>query len=193
MLSLLADLDTNSYTYRSYIISSGDKFSAGKVVDFERTLAARSSSGFHASLDNVHERHQAVIPSYVIKFVPRARKVHQSLLTAPVSSLRCFVACICFLVSQPPVRGPTYPDLILLNGPSTSVIVLLAALFLRFMAFPGTGGKMRSIYVESWARVRGLSLSGRILVAMGAVNRVLVQWEELAEGGNGEFRGCLVR
>lgn len=52
---------------------------------------------------------------------------------------------------------------------------------------------MRSIYVESWARVNGLSLSGKILVALGAVDRVLVQWEGLAQKGKGEFRGCLVK
>ena len=186
MLSLLADLDTSSYTYRSYIVSSGDSFSAGKVIDFEQTLAAQSSN-------NLDERQQSIMPCYTIKFVPRARKIHQSLLTAPVSSLQCFIACISILVSQPPVHGLTYPDLILLNGPSTSVIVQLAALSLRFIALPGTRGKLRSIYVESWARVKGLSLSGRILVKMGAVDRVLVQWEELAARGNGEFRGCLVR
>ena len=61
------------------------------------------------------------------------------------------------------------------------------------MAVRGTSGKMRSIYIESWARVKGLSLSGRILVATGAVDRVLVQWEGLAGTGRGEFRGCLVR
>lgn len=187
MLSLIADLDVNSYTYRSYIISSGDNFSAGKVMDFEQALVAESAYNPHPKSP------QTIKPSYTVNFVPRARKIHQSLLTAPISSLQCFIACVSILISRPAANGPNYPDLILLNGPSTSVIVLLAALFLRFVGFPGTGGKMRSIYVESWARVKGLSLSGKILVATGAVNRVLVQWEGLAEGGNGEYRGCLVR
>ena len=52
---------------------------------------------------------------------------------------------------------------------------------------------MRTIYVESWARVRGLSLSGKILVAVGACERVLVQWEGLGRAGKGEFKGVLVR
>jgi len=52
---------------------------------------------------------------------------------------------------------------------------------------------MRTIYVESWARVEGLSLSGKILMAVGACERVLVQWEGLSRAGRGEFRGVLVR
>lgn len=189
MLSLLADLDPSSYTQRTYIISSGDDFSASKAVDFEQNLTSHSSSRANAFSDRTS--------SYSLHFVPRARKIHQSLLTAPFSCLQCFIACICLLHSPPfpnsSVHTHTYPDLILLNGPSNSVLVLFATLFLRFFAFPGTFGKMRSIYVESWARVNGLSLSGKILVALGAVDRVLVQWEGLAEKGKGEFRGCLVK
>ncbi len=55
----------------------------------------------------------------------------------------------------------------------------------------GTRGKLRSIYVESWARVKSLSLSARIITTLGAADRVLVQWEHLA--GKGEYRGCLIR
>ena len=175
-----------SYTHRTYIISSGDDFSARKAVDFEEKLATLSGS------DKPDEKAatNAIIPSsYSLHFVPRARKVHQSLLTAPLSSLQFFIACILFLTSSPssPAYRNNYPDLILINGPATSVLVLLAALILRFVAFPGTYGKMRSVYVESWARVKALSLSGKILVAMGAVDRVLVQWEGLANKGRLEY------
>lgn len=180
MLSLLADLDTTSYTHRSYILSSGDDFSVRKAVDFEEKLAPRS---------RLEATNANIPPSYSLHFVPRARKIHQSLLTTPLSSLQCFIACILFLNSGPPSPAyrNNYPDLILINGPATSVLVLLAALILRFFALPGTYGKMRSIYVESWARVKALSLSGKILVRMGAVDRVLVQWEGLAKEGRIEY------
>lgn len=203
MLSLLADLDPFSYTHRTYIISSGDDFSASKAVDFEQNLTSQSSSRTKSFSDWFHEASKGQIdiasmsPSYSLHFVPRARKIHQSLLTAPFSCLQCFIACVYILYSSPlptsSIHAHSYPDLILLNGPSNSVLVLLAALFLRFFAFAGTYGKMRSIYVESWARVNGLSLSGKILVALGAVDRVLVQWEGLAQKGKGEYRGCLVK
>ena len=87
----------------------------------------------------------------------------------------------------------TYPDLIIANGPATAVLVIAASLLLRFLNLRGTEGKMRTIYVESWARVNSLSLSGKVLVACGMVNRMLVQWENLARNGQGEFIGALVQ
>lgn len=186
MLSLLADLDTTSYTHRTYIMSSGDEFSVLKAVDFEEKLATRSGLD---KADAIAATNANIPSSYSLHFVPRARKIHQSLLTTPLSSLQCFIACIKFLNSGPcsAVYRDNYPDLILTNGPATSVLVLLAALILRFFALPGTYGKMRSIYIESWARVKTLSLSGKILVTIGAVDRVLVQWEGLAKEGKMEY------
>ena len=182
MLSFLTDLDPHSYTHRSYVVSSGDDFSARKAVDIELEIARKFPK---------------VPESYDISFVPRARKIHQSLLTTPFSSLRCLLAC--FSVLRSPSRPPspsnsnTYPDLIMTNGPATATILVLASLLLRFLALPGTSRKMRTIYVESWARVKGLSLSGRLLVGIGACERILVQWEGISKAGKGEFRGVLVR
>ena len=182
MLSLLIDLDPHSYTHRSYVIGSGDDFSALKAADFERHLA---------------QSFPDATQSYDINFVPRARRIHQSLLTTPFTSLHCLLACFSVLRSPSTPPSPsnpyTYADLILTNGPATATILILASLLLRFFALPGTSGKMRTIYVESWARVQGLSLSGKILVAVGACERVLVQWEGLSRAGRGEFKGVLVR
>jgi beta-1,4-N-acetylglucosaminyltransferase len=181
MLSLLTDLDPYFYRHRSYVVSSGDNFSARKAIDFERYLTEK--------FPNTPE-------SYDISYVPRARRIHQNLLTAPLSSLRCLFACLSVLRSPAPPSPSTaytYPDLILTNGPATATILIFASLLLRFFSVPGTSGRMRTIYVESWARVKGLSLSGKILMAVGACERVLVQWEGLSRAGRGEFRGVLVR
>ena len=102
------------------------------------------------------------------------------------------------------------PDLILLNGPGTAVIVVFASLVLRFFGLGSRGGggrlegrgfadrdqprkRTRTIYIESWARVQKLSLSGRILAACGAVDRLLVQWEPLNGEGGAEWMGWMVR
>ena len=194
MLSLVRDLDTASYTHRSYVISSGDTFSASKALKFESELQEK------ANRKSIH------YGSYDVAFVPRARKIHQSLLTAPFSSLRCFAACISVLRSSPVINTPVntlsippasplrYPHLIIANGPATATILILASLLLRCLGLSGTHGMMRSIYIESWARVRRMSLSGRLLVVIGACERVLVQWEGLVGKGWGkqEFRGVLV-
>lgn len=200
MLSLLRDLDPASYTHRSYVISAGDDFSARKAAEFEEGLRERvRQRALLAAGGRVVEE---TWDNYDIAVVPRARKIHQSLLTTPFSALRCLLACFSILRSPNTATSPSsalalrtvprYPDLILSNGPGTGVMVILAALLLRFLNFPGTRqGQMRTIYVESWARVKGLSLSGKILVRM--VDRFLVQWTGLdGVSGRGEFKGVLV-
>ncbi|KAI9733251.1 MAG: UDP-N-acetylglucosamine transferase subunit [Cirrosporium novae-zelandiae] len=170
MFALLHNLNLISYGHRSYVVSAGDDFSAGKARDYE------------ASIDG---------ENYDIMIVPRARKIHQPLWTTPVSALECLLACFRILYSCPDSKGPRYPDLILMNGPGTAVCVALAALAIRFFGLPGSLGMMRTIYVESFARVKNLSLSGRLLVPV--VDRFIVQWEALKQYGRRvEYLGVLV-
>lgn len=171
------------------MIGSGDDFSAGQAEEFERGLVGKS------------HRPSSSSGGYTIHTVPRARQIHQPLLTSPLTSLHCFYACLFLLLRHP--QG--YPDLILTNGPATSLILILASTVLRYFAFlplvqesgprdpSKVAKKMRVIYVESWARVKKPSLSGRIIVWCGLCDRVLVQWKGLETRGWGEFRGALVR
>lgn len=206
MLSLLHNLDPNRYTHRSYVISSGDEFSAGRAREFEGGLVGRKrerekdrerderdESGGGGMKEEgkgkeIGKEGTGGDEGYSIHTVPRARSVHQSLLSTPLTSLHCLYTCLLLLHNHP--HG--YPDLILTNGPATSLILILASTILRFFAL-GTGEKMRTIYIESWARVKRPSLSGRIIVYGGLCNRVLVQWKGLEERGWGEYRGPLVR
>ncbi|GKZ28768.1 UDP-N-acetylglucosamine transferase subunit [Aspergillus brasiliensis] len=192
-------LDPSKFTHRTYIVSSGDNFSATKAVEFETTqLNAK-----FASSD----------PSYTIVTVPRARLVHQSYLTAPFSTLNSFWSCLLVLRGLHPDQDrqsrlashlpSPYPDLILTNGPATAVCVIVAARLLRLWLLlcaivspsshkrstppsdtvtdlepvPGTY-QLRTIFVESWARVTTLSLSGKLLLPL--TDRFLVQWPALA-------------
>jgi len=213
MLSLLRDLDCRKYTHRSYVVSSGDAFSIGKAQEFEEGLRRQAvqrvlNGGGKTKVAKLGDA--GFYGSYDVSVVPRARRIHQSLLTTPLTALNCLWACVGVLrrpISTVPARANSgtlrqsyiatreccnYPDLILANGPATSVMVILAALILRFLAFPGTKNKMRTIYVESWARVRRLSLSGKILLRV--VDRFIVQWEGLvqATGGKAQYLGVLV-
>jgi beta-1,4-N-acetylglucosaminyltransferase len=177
------NLDPQIYTYRTYLVSSGDNFSAEKARAFE-AQRGQSSQG-HAYSDN-----------YSIASVPRARRVHQSYLTAPFSTLRCFWACLIILGGRHPDQklpkeySSFYPDLILTNGPATAVCVVAAAKFIRFFqcltkcaalclglrTFSSltSAPKLRTIYIESWARVSSLSTSGVLLLPLA--DRFLVQW-----------------
>ena len=176
--------DWTAITHRTWIVSSGDSFSATRAEQFE--AAHEASSGKSKSNSSNKSPKSS---TYSIISVPRARKIHQPLLTTPISALQCLWTCLLLLVKSE--HG--YPDLILANGPATATILVFASVLLRFFDFKGVNsrGKMRTIYVESWARVKKLSLSGRLLCFVA--DRVLVQWEQLhGVQGRGEYLGVLV-
>ena len=70
------------------------------------------------------------------------------------------------------------PDLVLTNGPANGLVVVLAARFITFWYGKIVGDKLHTIYVESFARVNGLSLSGKIIERLGLADRFIVQWEK---------------
>ncbi|KAF7447897.1 UDP-N-acetylglucosamine transferase subunit ALG14 [Pyrenophora tritici-repentis] len=243
MFYLLHNLNTRNFTHRTYIVSSGDAFSAQRAANFEReledaendrvrqlkeerlqvgeedvrpqtpTMQITNPEGKTHNLEKyvpgttTTERPACIGPDhYNITVLPRARKIHQPLLTAPFTCLYTLFSAVKPLLSSPPLlpsQGPTnpyeaaaadLPDLIVTNGPATAVIVVLASLILRFFNVRGADsrGKCKTLYVESFARVKTLSLSGKLLVRV--VDRFLVQWEELkgAGGGRAEYLGMLV-
>ncbi len=207
MLALLRNLDPHSYTHRTYVVSSGDAFSAGKAREFEQALRSQEmekdpSPTAEQSLRNLRKGDTRVDldqqSSYEIVTVPRARRVHQSLFTTPFSAIKCLISCLSVLRHVNTPQSPDsplarYPDLILTNGPGTAVIVILASLILRFFNVDGANSprKMRTIYIESWARVRRLSLSGQLLLPV--VDRFIVQWEQLRNlTEKGEYLGVLL-
>lgn len=183
-------LDPSIYTFRTYVVSSGDNFSASKAVEFEAGLAEQQRIDGGETKPVGRDSSSA---SYDIVTVPRARRVHQSYLTAPLSTLQCLWACMLILRGrhrdQKALRTTNglspYPDLIITNGPATAVCVILAAKLLRLYSFclsiastEQTGRyHLRTIFVESWARVTTLSLSGKLLLPL--VDRFLVQWPKL--------------
>ncbi|OBT96800.1 UDP-N-acetylglucosamine transferase subunit [Pseudogymnoascus verrucosus] len=193
MLSMIRHLSPERYIYRTYLVSSGDAFSTLKAIDFERGL-----TGVETTMV-VDGKETGVVrgEGFEILTVPRARRIHQPLWTAPFTSLLCLLSCLRFLSPThrrprlPTNSGghktytPTTPDLILTNGPATGVLVLIATFILRFFGVINPQKGARCVYVESWARVGGLSLSGRIVEGLGLVERFLVQWEK-GLGGDGE-------
>jgi beta-1,4-N-acetylglucosaminyltransferase len=219
MLNMLRRLPLlpEKFTHRTYVVSSGDGFSALKAREFEWDISGHQHK-------QVAENSGEADEGYDVVTVRRARRVHQSLLSTPWSAFLCLQDCIELLMGRHQdqirrpqsfhVKGrPSYPDLILTNGPGTGVCVVLASLFLRFFGFSGPStsssdskaktapsqklqwqhsGHMRTIFVESWARVTTLSLSGKILLPL--VDRFLVQWPTLEGrgGGKAEFVGTLV-
>nr|OQO25994.1 hypothetical protein B0A51_08822 [Rachicladosporium sp. CCFEE 5018] len=201
-------LDWRDFAHRTWVVGEDDELSATKAKEFEEMATSLTSQETLMS-GKVRAYTDHGPGSYEIKKVPRARAIYQSPWTSPFSVLRCFLACWSILTHgvypedvsamqhiPADTKGRDYPDIILVNGPATGTVMVLASVALRFFDYKGaaTRFRMRTLYVESWARVKRLSLSGRILAHM--VDRCLVQWPLLdakkTGPGRAEFQGCFV-
>ncbi|KAI0000359.1 oligosaccharide biosynthesis protein Alg14 like-domain-containing protein [Russula vinacea] len=176
-LSLVSALDFSRYTPRTYLVSEGDTLSAQKAVTLERLKTALAAS-LHSEVP---------VGGYQILTVPRARCVHQNILTVPFTTLRSLLASVYHVTLAPRLSGVSTFDVILLNGPGTCVVLCIATYFNRFLGLPSP----RLVYVETFARVRILSLTGKLLRPI--VDRFVVQWPNLLQDrGRGECHGWLV-
>ncbi|CCX06833.1 Similar to UDP-N-acetylglucosamine transferase subunit ALG14; acc. no. Q6CF02 [Pyronema omphalodes CBS 100304] len=147
---------------RTYVVTSGDALSVQKAAGFEQSLATEPKN-------------------CIIRIVPRARRVGQSWLSTPWDCVLCLVACMKAFVEG------GIPDIVICNGPGSAVLMVLVALGCRFIGVAGT----RTIYVESFARTKTLSLSGNILYPL--VDRFFVQWPKVKERyPRAEYKGILV-
>ncbi|KAI5784604.1 oligosaccharide biosynthesis protein Alg14 like-domain-containing protein [Geopyxis carbonaria] len=116
-----------------------------------------------------------------VRTIPRARRVGQSWLSTPLDCVRCLAGCVRVFTE----RG--VPDVVVCNGPGSCVVMVVVAVVGRFFGVAHT----RTVYVESFARVKTLSLSGRLLYPI--VDRFVVQWPGLQEAyPRAEYRGILV-
>jgi len=188
-----ARLEWRDYTHRTWVVNEGDSISASRAKDFED-----STMGFGQErlMEGKVKKATDLGPgTYEVVTVPRARLIHQSIYSAPISCAKTFAACWSLLVKQLD-QGRDFPDLILVNGPATATVLVYTAIALRFFNVKGcvTNGRLRTVYVESWARVKKMSLSGNMLSRV--VDKCLVQWPQLDARRNGtgkaKYVGMLV-
>lgn len=169
-----------SKMHRRYLISSGDSMSLKHLEAFENDL--KMSNG---------DEQAGTFDKYI---VARARKIHQSLLTTPFTALLSVVQVFPLLLSSPftGVRSrQQYPDIILTNGPATGFIVGLVAYLLK-MFYVVPEDSMQVLYIESWARIRTLSLTGKLFYHTGIADLLLVQHEKVANAYGITNAGCMV-
>lgn len=115
-------------------------------------------------------------PTRIFK-IPRSREVGQSWLSSVPSFIMSQVAAL-------RVVWRIRPRLILVNGPGTCVPVVYAALLLELLSLSGTSlrdprPRLRVVFVESFCRVKSLSLTGKLLYPFA--DRIIVSWEGLAK------------
>ena len=143
---------SNLFPKREYIFAVSDRTSVAKIERFEREEVQGAGE---------YEHH----------FVPRAREVGQSYFTS------IFTTLLAFWHSWR-VYWKTKPDAILTNGPGTCVPVILACFLGKVF---GYNSACKVMYVESVARTRRMSLSGRLCYGLRLADVVFVMWPELKE------------
>ena len=172
MLMMMDDGFCNfSNFHRRYLISSGDHMSDHHLEDYETQLTALSGAN------------KTSAGSYDKRTVTRARRVHQPLWTTPFTSFLSILNIFPALLSPPKnevCRRLRYPTQIFSNGPATGFFVAVAAHALKlFYLVPEDS--MRFVYVESWARITTLSLTGKMLYYTGLADVFYVQHQEVAD------------
>ncbi|KAI0395006.1 oligosaccharide biosynthesis protein Alg14 like-domain-containing protein [Xylariaceae sp. FL0594] len=156
-------------SHRRWAVGKDDEKSYLKVLAFERRLLDRFS---HHDLDS---------GTFDIVRFGRARYVHQSWLTTPLTAVLSLLDIIHILTDLPrqcPVPETRYPGVIVTNGPGTGFLFLAVARLLKLLRLV-PASHMRSIYVESWARVKSLSLTGKLIQKGGLADTFIVQYRSL--------------
>ncbi|KAK0388194.1 hypothetical protein NLU13_4439 [Sarocladium strictum] len=179
MLMMMDDGTSNfANLHRRYLISSGDNMSLDHMQDYESELRELCTQKGHES------------GTYDTRLVTRARRVHQSLLTTPLTALLSVLDIFPALLTSP-TGVSLWPQRIYSNGPATGFFVALVAHLLR-MFFLVPEDSMRFIYIESWARISTLSLTGKLLHYSGLADVFVVQHKELAERYGVRYAGEMV-
>lgn len=106
---------------------------------------------------------------YKIYMITRSRKVHQSYFSSVFTTLKATFDCI-------PLLMHARPNLILCNGPATCVPIILVAFLLKIFYI---NNRCKIAFIESFCRVKSLSLSGWILLYL--TNIFVVQWPAISK------------
>ncbi|KAH7320825.1 glycosyltransferase family protein [Stachybotrys elegans] len=156
--------------HRRYLISSGDAMSNNHLEDYE------------ADLKELCRQRNCSPGTYDKHTVTRARRVHQPLWSTPFTALRSVVDIFPILLSPPAsvaAKGRRFPSQVFSNGPATGLFVAVAVHALKlFYVVPED--QMSFIYIESWARITSLSLTGKLLYHAGLADVLVAQHGEVA-------------
>lgn len=104
--------------------------------------------------------------NYKIIEISRSREVGQSYLTSVLTT-------VWTIFQSFPIIWREKPDLLLCNGPGTCVPLCLVAFFFKSIFMLNT----KILFIESFCRVKSLSLTGKILYYLA--NHIIVQWPYL--------------
>lgn len=150
MINIIKDLNKKKYLPRQYIIAHTDKISELKVLEVENEIKEDGGN-----------------KSYEIVKINRSRNVGQNYLTSIFTTLYSIICSI-------PIVYKCKPNLILCNGPGTCIPICLITLVFKIFYI---NVNCKIIFIESFCRIKTLSLSGKILLYF--CNEFIVQWPDL--------------
>lgn len=131
-LALISSLDPKRYNRRTYIVTSGDTLSVQKALEFEIKLSEPHIPNVCQCTSMAFRAHDngpfLSLLQCIILSIPRARNVHQSIMTTPFSSILALLLCTYHLTLRPLlyVRSPKFADVLILNGPGTCFLLCIA-------------------------------------------------------------------
>lgn len=170
LLQMLTNSPPTDNIHRIWVVCHGDETSRKKIISWEDERKSGKS----------------LVSGYEIATIRRAREVHQRWATVPVSIIRCAYDIYKVLTKGYPYRGTQdtsketlgrnngYPQVIVTNGPGTGLIIAgVAWLMKMFWRLPASSCKV--LFIESIARVKTLSLTGKLFYYTGIATSMVVQ------------------
>ncbi len=172
MFALLRAMSPRRYAPRHYVIADTDTTSRVKAEHHEAAVGESL-----AESSDVDDDELSIASEYSVGTIPRAREVGQGWIHSFFTTVRAAVHAAAVVFRE-------RPHVLLCNGPGTCVPVVAWAFVARTLRpvtwFVGVGSRPAIVYVESAARTKTMSLTGRILYTTRLADEVFVQWEGLA-------------
>lgn len=183
-------------SHRRYVITSGDQHSEHVVARLEGRIQ-------HAFPPVPDGSVPGPAGTWDVFRVVRARSVHQPLWTTWYTTALSALSIVQALVRRPRDRPPAtsdsngwadfaLPHLIVTNGPGTGFIVCLVAYVLRLLCLI-PANRCSILYIETWAHVSTLSLTGKLFYFSGIADMYVVQHETLAAKTGQRFVGDVAK
>lgn len=171
-ISVVSVLGSGGHTaeMKSLMSELFDQIVKGRNINVQVTYVSGKTD--HHSVSKLTHMHRQMgnIEDVRFEVLPRAREVGQSWSSSVLTSIHTLVWAVTSMLRLK-------PDVVVINGPGTSAIVGAIAFLQRSLLGSKFGGRCRVIYVESFARVESLSLSGKLMYHIA--DRFLVQWQQL--------------
>ncbi|VEU33610.1 unnamed protein product [Pseudo-nitzschia multistriata] len=164
MLYLIQNLNPDHYSPIVLTVATTDTTSIKRVSAHPHVLPIQDKENLEENSSSSSHNGQRVYR------IPRSREVGQSYWSSILTTLYSFVFAFWLVGFQ------VQPDLILANGPGTCLPIAFSAFFFRIV---GWKPRTRIIFVESFCRVKSLSLTGKLIYPIADLFAVC--WQQLHE------------